>query len=122
MLSFGPIEKYVTEASVELEQEDIRIGHYDMRFAKPLDVDLIDDIYQKYTHIITLEDGAKLGGFGSAVAEYLAEKGDSPTLTIRLPDRVIEHGTQEELHAEVGIDANVSKSCKAEISRCLNHF
>lgn len=106
VLSFGPIGKYVTEASAQLEQEDIRIGHYDMRFAKPLDVDLIDDICQKYTHIVTLEDGAKLGGFGSAVAEYLAEKRDSPTLTIMgLPDRIIEHGTQEELHAEVGIDA-----------------
>ncbi len=106
VLSFGPIGKYVTEASIQLEQEDIRVGHYDMRYAKPLDVDLIDEICQKYAHIVTLEDGAKLGGFGSAVAEYLAEKRDSPTLTIMgLPDRIIEHGTQEELHAEVGIDA-----------------
>jgi 1-deoxy-D-xylulose-5-phosphate synthase len=106
VLSFGPIGKYVTEASMQLEQEDIRVGHYDMRYAKPLDVDLIDEICQKYAHIVTLEDGAKLGGFGSAIAEYLAEKRDSPTLTIMgLPDRIIEHGTQEELHAEVGIDA-----------------
>ena len=106
VLSFGPIGKYVTEASIQLEQEDIRVGHYDMRYAKPLDVDLIDEICQKYAHIVTLEDGAKLGGFGSAVAEYLAEKRNSPTLTIMgLPDRIIEHGTQEELHAEVGIDA-----------------
>lgn len=106
VLSFGPIGKYVTEASIQLEHEDIRVGHYDMRYAKPLDVDLIDEICQKYAHIVTLEDGAKLGGFGSAVAEYLAEKRDSPTLTIMgLPDRIIEHGTQEELHTEVGIDA-----------------
>lgn len=106
VLSFGPIGKYVTEASIQLEQEDIRVGHYDMRYAKPLDVDLIDEICQKYAHMVTLEDGAKLGGFGSAVAEYLAEKRNSPTLTIMgLPDRIIEHGTQEELHAEVGIDA-----------------
>lgn len=106
VLSFGPIGKYVTEASVELSQEDIHVGHYDMRFAKPLDTDLLDEICQNYQHIITLEDGAKLGGFGSAVAEYLAEKADKPTLTIMgLPDRIIEHGTQEELHAEVGIDA-----------------
>lgn len=106
VLSFGPIGKYVTEASAELSQEDIHVGHYDMRFAKPLDTDLLDEICQEYQHIITLEDGAKLGGFGSAVAEYLAEKADKPTLTIMgLPDRIIEHGTQEELHAEVGIDA-----------------
>ncbi len=106
VLSFGPIGKYVTEASTQLELEDIQIGHYDMRFAKPLDTDLVDQICQKYQHIITIEDGAKLGGFGSAVAEYLAEKVEKPTLTIMgLPDRVIEHGTQEELHTEVGIDA-----------------
>ena len=54
-----------------------------------------------------LEFSGRLGGFGSAVAEYLVEKDDKPTLTIMgLPDRIIEHGTQEELHAEVGIDAN----------------
>ncbi len=106
VLSFGPIGKYVTEASAHLEQEDIHVGHFDMRFAKPLDTELLDEICRKYQHIITLEDGARLGGFGSAVAEYLAEKADKPTLTIMgLPDRIIEHGTQEELHAEVGIDA-----------------
>ena len=106
VLSFGPIGKYVTEASAQLEQEDIQIGHYDMRFAKPLDTDLIDQICQRYQYIITIEDGAKLGGFGSAIAEYLAQKDEKPTLTIMgLPDRVIEHGTQEELHTEVGIDA-----------------
>lgn len=107
VLSFGPIGKYVTEASAQLEIEDIHIGHYDMRYAKPLDTELIDEICQRYQHIITLEDGAKLGGFGSAVSEYLAEKVEKPTLTIMgLPDRIIEHGTQEELHAEVGIDAS----------------
>jgi len=106
VLSFGPIGKYVTEASAHLEVEDIHIGHYDMRFAKPLDKELIDEICQRYQHIITLEDGAKLGGFGSAVSEYLADKEEKPTLTIMgLPDRIIEHGTQEELHIEVGIDA-----------------
>ncbi len=107
VLSFGPIGKYVTEASETLSEEGIMIGHYDMRFAKPIDEELLDEICQKYDHIVTLEDGARLGGFGSAVAEYISEKESRPSLTIMgLPDRVIEHGTQEELHAEVGIDAN----------------
>ena len=106
VLSFGPIGKYVTDAADQLLEEDIEIGHYDMRFAKPLDTVLIDEICEKYDHIITLEDGARLGGFGSAVAEYLAEIESRPTLKIMgLPDRIIEHGTQEELHHEVGIDA-----------------
>lgn len=107
VLSFGPIGKYVTEADDILRPEGINIGHYDMRFAKPLDTELIDEICLKYDHIITLEDGARLGGFGSAVAEYIAEKQSKPTLKIMgLPDRIIEHGTQEELHTEVGIDAD----------------
>jgi 1-deoxy-D-xylulose-5-phosphate synthase len=104
VLSFGPIGKYVTQASEKLEQEGIRIGHYDMRFAKPLDTDLLDRICEKYDHIITLEDGAIMGGFGSAVAEYLVEKPEKPTLKIMgVPDRIVEHGTQEELHDEIGI-------------------
>lgn len=105
VLSFGPIGKYVTAASAELSNEDVHIGHYDMRFVKPLDTELIDEICGKYDHIITIEDGAKMGGFGSAVAEYISEKENRPTLKIMgLPDRIIEHGTQEELHKEVGID------------------
>lgn len=105
VLSFGPIGKYATKAAALLKEEDIHIGHYDMRFAKPLDTELIDELCQKYNYLITIEDGARLGGFGSAVAEYLAEKQHKPFLKmIGLPDRVIEHGTQEELHAEAGMD------------------
>ncbi len=104
VLSFGPIGKYVTEAAEQLSKEGIEIGHYDMRFAKPLDTELIDEICQEYDHLITLEDGTKLGGFGSAVAEYIAEKPKRPTLKILgIPDRIIEHGTQRQLHDEIGI-------------------
>jgi len=104
ILSFGPIGKFVSDASKELEQEGIHIGHYDMRFAKPLDTELIDEICQSYEHMITLEDGARLGGFGSAVAEYISEKEIRPTLKIMgVPDRIVEHGTQQELYDEVGI-------------------
>lgn len=104
VLSFGPIGKYVITAADQLAEEGIHIGHYDMRFAKPIDEELINEICRKYDHIITLEDGARLGGFGSAVAEYIAEKPERPTLKIMgIPDHVVEHGTQEELHNEVGI-------------------
>lgn len=107
VLSFGPIGKYATEAAALLSEEGIEIGHYDMRFAKPLDTGMIDEVSEQYDHIITLEDGTVLGGFGSAVAEYLAEKEHRPTLRIMgIPDEIIEHGTQEELHAEIGIDVN----------------
>lgn len=104
ILSFGPIGKYAIEAADTLSKEGIEIGHFDMRYAKPLDTDLVDQVCQEYNHIITLEDGAKMGGFGSAVAEYIAEKEERPTLKIMgIPDRIVEHGTQRELHDEIGI-------------------
>ncbi|NBC26828.1 MAG: 1-deoxy-D-xylulose-5-phosphate synthase [Bacteroidetes bacterium] len=104
ILSFGPIGNYVVEASEKLKKDDIHIGHYDMRYAKPLDTEMIDHVLTKYDRIITIEDGTKLGGFGSAVAEYVAEKGVAiPVKIMGTPDTVIEHGTQRELHDEVGI-------------------
>ncbi len=116
VLSFGPIGKYVTTAANQLSEEGIEIGHYDMRFAKPLDIELLDQICQEYDHIITIEDGARLGGFGSAVAEYLVEKRDRPTLKILgIPDRIVEHGTQEELHDEVGIGVEGVKAAVLSI-------
>ncbi len=104
ILSFGPIGNYATEAISRMEAEGVIVGHYDMRYAKPLDEELLDEIAMKYSHIITLEDGCKMGGFGSAVAEYLIEKDHKPTMNIMaVPDRIVEHGTQRELHDEVGI-------------------
>ncbi|HKK44853.1 MAG TPA: 1-deoxy-D-xylulose-5-phosphate synthase [Balneolaceae bacterium] len=105
ILSFGPFGNYVMEAADELAEESINIGHYNMRFAKPLDTALIDEICHTYEHIITIEDGTKLGGFGSAVTEYLSDKPHHIPVTIMgVPDRVVEHGTQKELHREVGLD------------------
>ena len=116
ILSFGPFGNYVMEAADELEEEGINVGHYNMRFAKPLDTDLIDEICQTYDRIITIEDGTKLGGFGSAVAEYLADKPHHiPTTIMGVPDRIVEHGTQEELHQEVGLDPEGIKAKVHEI-------
>ncbi|WP_428235767.1 1-deoxy-D-xylulose-5-phosphate synthase [Gracilimonas sp.] len=121
ILSFGPIGKYVFEAADQLSKEGIEIGHFDMRYAKPLDTELIDQVCDNYSHIITLEDGSKMGGFGSAVAEYIAEKEERPTLKIMgIPDRIVEHGTQEELHDEIGIGVagiieNVKQKAKVKV-------
>ena len=104
VLSFGPIGNYVVEAAEELAASGIEIGHYDMRYAKPIDESMIDYVLTKYDQIITIEDGTVLGGFGSAVAEYVAEKGAGVPLKIMgVPDIIVEHGTQRELHDEVGI-------------------
>ncbi|HYW34458.1 MAG TPA: 1-deoxy-D-xylulose-5-phosphate synthase [Balneolaceae bacterium] len=104
ILSFSPIGNYVIEAADRLEEEGINVGHYNMRFAKPLDTELIDQVCHSYERIITIEDGTVLGGFGGAVAEYLSDKPSRVPVTIMgIPDRVIEHGTQRQLHDEIGI-------------------
>ena len=118
VLSFGPIGKYVIEASEILEKEGTQIGHFDMRYAKPLDTGMIDYVLADYDSIITLEDGTVLGGFGSAVAEYAAGKGTGvPIKIMGVPDEIIEHGTQRELHDEVGIGPD---GIVDEVRRVLN--
>lgn len=121
ILSFGPFGNYVMEAADDLAEEGIKVGHFNMRFAKPLDTDLIDEICHTYERIITIEDGTKLGGFGSAVAEYLADKPHhTPTTIMGVPDQIVEHGTQEELHAEVGLDPKGIKKKIREVYEAVS--
>ncbi len=119
ILSFGPIGNYVSQAADQLINEDIEIGHYDMRYAKPIDQRLIDRALSRYSAIITIEDGTVLGGFGSAVTEYAAGKGTAvPVYIMGVPDRIIEHGTQRELHDEVGIGPDgIIRQVKKAIGR-----
>lgn len=107
VLSIGTIGNEVKRAIENLSKEHISITHADLMFVKPLDTDLIDEIAQTHSHIVTVEDASKIGGFGSAVAEYLGQKTWGGQLSILgVPDSVIEHGSQEELWQEVGIDSN----------------
>ena len=106
VLSFGSIGNQVLLASAKLEEEGIHITHVDMRFVKPLDTVALDQIMDTHHTIVTIEDGTKIGGFGSAVAEYTASTGWNGTLTmLGVPDTVVEHGSQEELWRDCGIDA-----------------
>jgi 1-deoxy-D-xylulose-5-phosphate synthase len=90
-----------------LESDGISAAHYDMRFAKPLDENLLRTIGQKFNTIVTVEDGCLQGGFGSAVLEWLNDNGFS-TKVVRLgiPDRFVEHGTQQQLYKECGYDVD----------------
>jgi len=106
VLSFGSIGNQVIKASEQLDALGIKVTHVDMRFVKPLDTGVIDQITDSHHTIITIEDGTIIGGFGSAVAEYLATKGWGGKVTILgVPDTIVEHGTQEELWRDCGIDA-----------------
>jgi 1-deoxy-D-xylulose-5-phosphate synthase len=106
ILSFGHPGNFAAAAIRELRTEGIDPGHYDMRFVKPLDETLLHEVFQKYQKIITVEDGTVIGGFGSAVLEFMAEHNYSAQVKILgIPDRLVEHGTLKELHRECGYDA-----------------
>ncbi|MGN1262809.1 MAG: transketolase C-terminal domain-containing protein, partial [Prevotella sp.] len=107
VLTIGPIGNTAAEAIEEAEKSAIRrnIAHYDMRFLKPLDETLLDEIARKFKRIITIEDGARNGGFGSAVLEWMADHGYTPHITrLGLPDTFVEHGTVAQLQHITGID------------------
>ncbi len=111
VLSIGPIGNTVTEAIKQFEKQatenddSITVAHYDMRFLKPIDTNILDKVGREFQKVLTVEDGIINGGFGSAVLEYFADKGYKPDIIrIGLPDEFVTHGTVNELHHLVGID------------------
>jgi 1-deoxy-D-xylulose-5-phosphate synthase len=105
VLSIGHPGNFVVAAREILASENIFLAHYDMRFVKPLDQEILEEVVKKYDYIITIEDGLIAGGFGSAVLEYLALKGwQKPLLRLGVPDHFTEHGSQAELQHECGFD------------------
>lgn len=111
VLTLGPIGNVAADAIAEAEKEHgVSVAHYDMRFLKPLDTALLDEVAQRFKRVVTVEDGARLGGFGSAVLEYFADKGVKPDVVrLGLPDSFVEHGKPEELYRIVGLDKDTIK-------------
>jgi 1-deoxy-D-xylulose-5-phosphate synthase len=106
ILSLGPIGNEASKAIRMLENEHISAAHYDMRFLKPLDNILLKSIFSKFDRIITLEDASIVGGLGSAVIEYMNDNSyKAKVIRLGIPDRFVDHGTQEELYHECGYDA-----------------
>jgi 1-deoxy-D-xylulose-5-phosphate synthase len=106
ILSLGPIGKEATRAIEMLEKEQISVAHFDMRFLKPIDNQLLKSVFTRFNKIITLEDASIVGGLGSAVIEYMNDNSyKAKVIRLGIPDRFIEHGTQEELYKECGYDA-----------------
>ena len=107
VLSIGPIGHNVTQAIGRLHEEGspLSVAHYDMRFVKPLDEHLLQEVADRFHRIITVEDGCRKGGFGSAVLEWMSDHGYQPAVTrLGLPDEFVEHGTVAQLQAIAGID------------------
>lgn len=106
ILTIGHPGNFAQEAIKKLRVHDIAPAHYDMRFVKPLDTKMLDEVFTSFDKVITVEDGCIMGGFGSAIIEYMVEKGYSAQVKrLGVPDRFIEHGTQAELWDECGYDA-----------------
>lgn len=105
VLSIGHIGNLVTIAAEKLKEENIHIGHYDLRFIKPVDMNMLHSVFNKYKKIITIEDGSIIGGFGSSIIEFMNDnKYNAELIRLGIPDRFIEHGTQQELYKECFYD------------------
>ena len=107
VLSYGPLGNDVQKVISQLREEgnSISVAHYDMRFCKPLDTEVLEGVSQRFSRIVTVEDGQLAGGFGSAVLEWLSDNGKTTTVRrVGLPDRFIEHGTVSELRHIAGTD------------------
>lgn len=118
VLSYGPLGNDVQRAIDELQQEGNRlsVAHYDLRFAKPLDDALLTTVAQRFSRIVTIEDGARAGGIGSAVLEWMSDHHFTPELTrLGLPDNFVEHGTVAQLREIVGLDIeSIKKAIKGD--------
>jgi 1-deoxy-D-xylulose-5-phosphate synthase len=116
ILTIGHPGNFAVMACKELAKEGLNPAHYDMRFAKPLDEELLHEIAHKFNKIITVEDGTIVGGFGSAILEFMAANGYIPEVKmLGIPDRIVEHGKPEELHRECGYDAPAIAEAVREI-------
>lgn len=118
ILSIGTIGNNVIKAREELSKQGIGVGHFNMRFLKPMDYSLLDSGFEKYRNIITIEDGIKIGGFGSSVLEYAAERGYKNNIHVMgIDDIFVEHGNIAELHKFCKID---SQSIVDKVLEILN--
>lgn len=106
ILSFGHPGNFAQAAIRELRTEGIDPAHYDLRFVKPIDEDLLHEVFGKYDKIVTVEDGTITGGAGSAILEFMALHHYKADVTILgIPDRIVEHGSPKELYRECEYDA-----------------
>jgi len=120
ILSFGHPGNFAAAAIRNLISDGITPGHYDMRFAKPLDEEMLHEVFSKYNKIITVEDGTVVGGIGAAILEFMAEHGYKADIRILgIPDRIVEHGSQKELHKECHYDADAIASTAREMLKAV---
>jgi len=121
ILTIGHIGNYAVKACEMLEKEGLNPAHYDLRFVKPLDEEMLHEIFQKFDRVITVEDGCLQGGMGSAVLEFMIDNGYTAKVKrLGIPDRIVEHGEQIELQRECGFDpAGIANSVRELASNAV---
>jgi 1-deoxy-D-xylulose-5-phosphate synthase len=120
ILSFGHPGNFAAAAIRELRADGITPGHYDLRFVKPIDEEMLHEVFSKYNKIITVEDGTVVGGAGSAVLEFMATHGYHAEVRILgIPDRLVEHGSQKELYRECHYDTQAIVQVAREMMKEL---
>jgi 1-deoxy-D-xylulose-5-phosphate synthase len=124
ILSFGHPGNFAAVAIRDVKADGINPAHYDMRFAKPIDEALLHEVFAKFDKIITVEDGTVVGGFGSAVLEFMNAHGYKADVKILgIPDRLVEHGSPKQLYDEIGIDANgIAEAVREMVKINVNHL
>jgi len=122
ILTIGPVGNFATEACAKLEAENISAAHYDMRFAKPIDELLLHEVFGKFKTVITVEDGTLVGGMGSAVLEFMSDHGyQAQVVRLGIPDRFVDHGSQQELYKECSFDAqSIYETAKKFVQKSNN--
>jgi len=105
LLTIGPLGNRAAKAAERAREKGISVAHYNMIFLKPLDEEMLHEVGKKFKKVITVEDGAIKGGFGSAVLEFFADHDyEVHVKRIGLPDKFVEHGSQDELYAMLGMN------------------
>ena len=117
ILSIGHVGNFVIEAAKKLSDSHIDVAHYDMRFVKPIDEEILHHVGKNFKSVITIEDGTIVGGFGSAVLEFMNDNGYNPVIKrLGVHDKFVDHGTPVELHKECGFDVEgIIKTAKSLI-------
>ena len=116
ILTIGTVGNYALKAVEELSQEGITPAVFDMRFVKPLDEELLHEVFSNFSRVVTVEDGCLMGGFGSAILEFMADHQYNASIKrLGIPDEIIEHGDQSQLHTECGYDIPAIKSAVHEL-------
>jgi 1-deoxy-D-xylulose-5-phosphate synthase len=118
LVTIGHVGNFAHEAIQSLKETGASVAHYDMRFVKPLDETLLHEVFTKFDKVITIEDGCIMGGFGSAIIEFMVDHNyHSKVVRLGIPDKYVHHGTSEQLYADCGFD---SLAIAAKVKEILN--